>query len=116
MIVVFWTRTQGPGDTHYKDGDIYKAYEDNDIDLGEATYKRWGTAQIDDWGYSPAELTLSDYNIGADGNPVVYQMRQLKINYVPKLTPEQLESVRDPEVTTPTFVGVFSVADIVRKR
>lgn len=115
MRLMVYTRNEGITDDTFKDGDIF-AIRADDWEPGEKEKQRWLCVQIDGSpGASESELISSEYTVGPDNAPIIRHMRKYRLNYAPKLTPEQLADARDRDTPVDVLVGVFTHEDIARK-
>jgi len=114
MRLQVWTQNQGITDEDFKDGDIYKV-RPWDWTPGDLETKRWLVVEMPEYMGSWEELIKSEYTVGADNQPVIRMMRKYRLNYAPKLTPEELALARDPNADCPIITDRFTLDDIIRK-
>jgi hypothetical protein len=113
MRLLVWIRDEGVLDTNFRDGDIFQSWPD-EWTPGSKETQRWLAVQIPE-GLDPAELVTSEYAVGPGEEPVVRRMRKYRLDYAPRLTPEELEAAKDPNVDVPLIEGRYSLVDVVRK-
>ena len=114
MILSVWVRNEGITDGEFKDGDIFQAHPDTFVPEGNVL-KRWLCVQTPDYGGSFDELVAPEYGVGPGNEAVIRRMRKYRLDYAPKLTPDELTAARDPNVSVPLITGRFTLNDIVRK-
>lgn len=115
MRLQLYAGTEGFKDTDLRDGDIF-AVHPNTWTPGAQEAKRFLVVEVEDFDEETArELVKSDYAPGDGDEPVIRRQRAYRIDYAPKLTPEELAAARDKEVASPVITGRFSLADIARK-
>lgn len=115
MRLMVYTRDEGITDDTFKDGDIFSLHDDLWVP-GEKEKQRWLVVQIDgSTGANDEELLASEYSVGPNNEPLIRRMRKYRLNYAPKLTPEELVAARDRETPVEVIVDRFIFADIVRK-
>lgn len=116
MRLKIYINDEGITDDTFKDGDIFSIHDDT-WEPGEKDKKRFLCVQIDgSTGGSENELLSSEFTVGPDNTPIIRRLRKYRLHYAPKLTPEELEAVRDREATVELMTGVFSQSDLVRKQ
>jgi hypothetical protein len=114
MKLLVWTRDEGVLDGDFRDGDIFQVHPD-EWEPGTKETQRWLVVQMADEGLSHDELMASEYATGPGNDPVVRRMRKYRLDYAPKLSPEELEAAKDRSADVPPIAGRFTVRDIVRK-
>lgn len=114
MKLMIWTRDEGITDDTFKDGDIFQVHEDTWVP-GTLETQRWLVVKVDDYFGEMGELESSEYTVGPQNEPILRRLRKYRLNYVPKLTPEELTAARDPNTDLPVVEDRFSMTDIVRK-
>lgn len=114
MRLIVWTKDENITDDTFKDGDIWQVYPDSWIP-GAMETKRWLVVQIDDYVGSQEELVAPEYSVGPGNEAIIRRMRKYRLDYAPRLTPDELIAVKDSQADVPVVVGRFVTRDIVRK-
>lgn len=115
MRLQLYAGTEGFKDTDLRDGDIFAVHPNTWVP-GETEAKRFLVVEVEDFDEETArELVKSDYAPGDGEDPVIRRQRAYRLDYAPKLTPEELALARDKNLASPVIVGRFSTADIARK-
>lgn len=114
MKLMLWARDEGFTDGEFRDGDIFQVFPD-DWEPGAKEKQRFLIVQMPDFTGDWSELVKSEYSVGGGGEPVLRRMRAYRVDYAPKLTPEELSAARDPVQTVEPITGRFTLSDIARK-
>ena len=115
MKLMIYTRDEGITDDTFKDGDIFQIHDDS-WEPWAKELQRWLVVQIaGSTGGNESELLSSEYSVGPNNEPLIRRMRKYRLNYAPKLTPEELAAARDRDTTVEVIISRFTHSDIVRK-
>jgi len=112
--LIIWVNDEGITDQEFKDGDIFQVKDDS-FAPGSMETKRWLVVKMEDYAGPWDELVSSEFGVGAGNDGVVRRMRKYRLNYAPKLTPEELIAAKDRDTHVDIITDRYTLTDIVRK-